>query len=164
MASLLDFAEVAEQTDIDFGTAIGLVPAPGHARDTAIAVAGNSVEEVLAEIKIGFGTTHAAINNLSLVGLAVLALDGNGLAAERVQVGVGGSVIGAVEDLLGDSDNSLIRSAGQSASTKTDIIPGQISRVLGAGCGQTAAGTGRRRASGCCRSAAGGAGSRSDIH
>jgi len=141
---------------------IGLVPAPGHARDTAVTVAGNSVEEVLAEVKVGFGTANAAVDNLGLVGLTVLALDGNGLAAEGVQVGVGGSVIGAIEDLLGDGNDSLIRSAGQSTSTKTDIVPGQISRVLSTRCGQTAAGAGRG-AGGCRRGAAGSAGGRSDI-
>ena len=77
-----------------------------HAGDTAVAVGGGVVEEGLRQVQVELGAAWAAVDDLALVLVAVLASDGDPQTAERVVVRV--AVAEGVEELLGNGDDGLL--------------------------------------------------------
>jgi hypothetical protein len=106
-----------------------LVHRPRHAVGAAVGVAGDGVEERLGHVEIGLGAADAAVPNGGLVAGAVLALDGDGLAAEGVLVGVAvGSVL--VEESHADGDHVVRLAGGLTASTHAG---GEVGHLAGVG-------------------------------
>ena len=87
----------------------------------------------MRKIKVALNTSQAAVDDLGLVGRAVLAVDGNVLATQRVGVGVASRV--GIENDVGNGNNLVTINAGLTTSTKTNIIPGDVSSVFSAGGG-----------------------------
>lgn len=104
-----------------------LVEAPLNTADTAITVTGDLVEVGLWKIETAHVTARAGVNNLGRVLVAVLASDGDIGSAKRVCVGVG-SVVGA-HDLVRDSDDLLVFSAGETARSHTNGVVSEVAGV-----------------------------------
>jgi len=93
-----------------------LVDRPRHAVSATVSVVGDGVEEGLGHVEVGLGAADAAVPDGGGVVGAVLALDGHGLAAEGVLVGVAvGRVL--VEERLADGDHAVGLAGGLSASS-----------------------------------------------
>lgn len=121
--------------------------------DTAVAVVGDSVEEVLAQVEIADSAADAAVDDGGDVGGSVNTDQVELLTAKRVGVWIAGAV--GVEEGVGDGDNGVAWSVGPSAGTETVLVPGKVTLVRSArGVRGTAVG-GRRGGSG---SAGGGSG------
>lgn len=110
---------------------------PLHVVDTAVAVVGDGVEEVLREIEVGLSAAWAAVDDLALELRAIRTGDADVLATKWVVVGV--AVVVRVKDGLRDSYNRIAGDAVLAASTKADLVPGQVTAVGSASLGQAGA-------------------------
>lgn len=83
-----------------------LVDRPRHAVSAAVSVVGDGVEERLGHVEVSLSAADATVPDGGLVVRAVLALDSNSGATERVLVGVAvGSVL--VKEVLADGDHAV---------------------------------------------------------
>lgn len=96
--------------------------------DATITVVGDLVEESLGHIKVSHGASRASVNNGGIVGRAVLALDGDGLAAEWVLVGVAVRSI-LVKNHMADGDDGLVRRAGDTTCAQADVVVSEVTSV-----------------------------------
>jgi hypothetical protein len=93
-----------------------LVHGPRHAVSATVSVVGDGVEEGLGHVEVSLGAADATVPDGGSVVGAVLALDGHGLAAEGVLVGVAvGRVL--VEERLADGDHAVGLTGGLAASS-----------------------------------------------
>jgi len=115
-----------------------LLERPLHVVDTAVAVVGDGVEKVLAQVEISYGAANAAVDNSGGVWTTIDTSDADLASAQRVGVWVAGTV--GIEKDMRDSDNGVTWSIGNTTSTKSIFVPSQVTLVRSASAGVSAAG------------------------